>query len=89
MDSCRKQIVTFLASSLTEKDLFGLNSEDSLNDLYSLLSNDTGGGMIPLMKDLADELTEQDVLNQVNIDFILHIIYCILHTFFILKQKSY
>ena len=58
-------MIGFLASSLAEKDLFGPNSEDSLNDLYNLLSNDIGGSMLPITKELADELSEQEAFNQV------------------------
>lgn len=67
--SCRKQIVTFLVSSLTEPDIFGPNSETALADLYQLLSTDNSGMMPTLLKDLADELSEQNALESVLIDY--------------------
>jgi len=56
---CRKQIITFLASSLLEPDIFGANSEDSINDFYTYISSDMSGHIPPLLREVADELSEQ------------------------------
>lgn len=59
---CRKQVITFLASSLLEPDIFGANSEDSINDLYTYISTDMTGHIPSLLRELADELSEQEGL---------------------------
>ncbi len=58
--------MNFLASSLSDPDVFGPNSESAVNDLYQLLSSDTSGLMLYLLKDLADDLTEQGSFESVS-----------------------
>ena len=70
----RKQIVTFLASSLVEPDLFGANTINSLNDFHQLLLSDVGGAVPQMLKELADELSTQCAIEKV----IMHFTYKIL-----------
>ena len=66
--ACRKQIVTFLASSLVEPDLFGANTINSLNDFHKLLLSDVGGAVPQLLKELADELSTQAAIEKVRMN---------------------
>lgn len=40
--SCKSELVSFLASTLAEPDVFGEKSANSLKDFYGLLTSDTG-----------------------------------------------
>ena len=64
--SCRQQIVSFLASALGEKEIFGGNSANSIEDLYEMLCRDSGSPSTSmLLKDLAEELANQEICEQV------------------------
>ena len=63
--NCRSQVVSFIASSLGEPEMFGPNSEQALGDFFHTLSEDTSAQMPGLLKLLAEELTKQDTLTTV------------------------
>lgn len=73
VSSCRKLLVSFVATALTEPDIFG---PSGLSDLMKQLGYGLGGGSVDpvlvfLMKDLVDELTGLDSFEMV-IRAILH-----------------
>lgn len=63
LTKCKTEFISFLASALTNPDLFGVNSENASNDLYMYLSNDNipSNEKEALMKDLALEFDEDQV----------------------------
>jgi hypothetical protein len=65
-----------MCSSLAEPDMFGANSENSINDLYQLLSTDLNNNVIQsMMKELSDELQNQEIIETVGkYTFIYHLI---------------
>ena len=63
--NCRSQVVSFIASSLGEPEMFGPNSEHALSDFFHTLSEDTSPQMPGLLKLLAEELTKQDTMTTV------------------------
>lgn len=71
--SCKKQLVSFVATSLTEPDIFGTTG---LTDLTKCLGVGSGGGncdpsLVFLMKELAAELETLNRLESVPNSFLL------------------
>ena len=63
--NCRSQVVSFIASSLGEPEMFGPNSENALGDFFQTLSESTSAQLPGLLKLLAEELTKQDTMTTV------------------------
>ena len=76
LEMCRKQIVSFIASCLSENEIFGTNSANSMEDLLNVLSRDD---RIPrdllkiLWKELIDELITQDQFDEVSKNILNHL----------------
>eukprot|EP01041_Mallomonas_annulata_P010387 gene10387-21664_t len=69
---CRKQIISFMVTALTEDQMFGPNSESCDDDLLRLISSvdTTSTSAIPLLlKELTEELYAQGYLEQVILRF--------------------
>ncbi len=64
-NSCRKQIISFLASCLGVPEMFDSNSADSVKDLANSLQEDASPVVLLLFKDLIEELSAQDYLPMV------------------------
>ncbi len=75
LEMCRKQIVSFIASCLSEDEIFGANSANSFEDLLNVLSRDD---RIPrdllriLWKELIDELILQEQFDIVSQKILSH-----------------
>lgn len=64
----RDQIVSFMVSALTVPEMFEKNSENSVSDLVRVLGTDNNVGAITeLVKLLADELENQDALEDISL----------------------
>ncbi len=63
---CRTQVVTFLASSLCEQEMFGANSERAVEDFHQCLGEERSPWVGGLLRLLTEELVAQDCLTQVS-----------------------
>ncbi len=63
--SCRKQIISFVVSSLTEPDVFGPTGLIDLLKTLGSASLDAGNALSMLMRELADELYAQKLFDEV------------------------
>ena len=64
--SCRKQIISFLASCLGVPEMFDSNSANSVHDLALALQEDATPVMQMLLKSLTEELVAQEYLPMVH-----------------------
>ena len=64
--SCRKQIISFLASYLGVPEMFDSNSANSVHDLALALQEDATPVMQMLLKSLTEELVAQEYLPMVH-----------------------
>ncbi len=60
---CKQQLVSFLASSIVQPDVFGASSQNSLAEFYNLLMDESTPNF--LIKDIIDELINQSALQEV------------------------
>ena len=65
LDLCKKQIVSFIVSSLTTTDMFGDNSSQSITDFLRFISSERSSVSNQLLKEIADELVEQASFDEV------------------------
>jgi len=63
--NCRGQLVSFMASCLGCPDMFEMNSLNSVKDLFAILADDSSPTVGTMMKDLVQELDNQEFLTQV------------------------
>lgn len=63
--SCRRQVVSFIVTSIVEDQMFGQNSENSIEDLIRLVNTPDFSGVSLLLKEFSDELSIQDTHDQV------------------------
>lgn len=63
-NSCKKQIISLIVTSISEPDMFGHNSADSIQSLYKLLrSEDVGAVSINIiLRDVVEELSQQGIM---------------------------
>jgi hypothetical protein len=66
---CRKQVVSFLASALSEKDMFDENSTNSTSDLVAWLLERQCLN-IAVLKEILDELEKEGALDSVCVDLV-------------------
>lgn len=79
MYRCKSELVSFIASSLIDQEIFAEKSAHSINDLMQLLLTEslaTAGGF---MKDLLDELEKQQSLDTVSLKLCLCLFCLCLH----------
>ena len=62
---CRTQLVSFMASCLGCPDMFDSVSASSVKDLFNILAEDTSTAAPAMMRDLVEELHNQEFLEQV------------------------
>ena len=62
---CKAQCVSFLATSLSNPDMFGRKSENAVTDLSQVMAEDTTPAVATMLRELAEELDEQEMLPQV------------------------
>lgn len=65
LEQCKKQIISFIVSSLSTPDMFGDNSSQSITDLLRFLSSERSSTSGQLLKDIAEELVEQASFEEV------------------------
>lgn len=65
LDKAKTTIVNYAASALTVPELFGANSLNSKNDLFSLLCEDASPVFQAFMASVAAELAEQETLGEI------------------------
>lgn len=65
LDICRKQIIAFIVSSLNTPDMFGENSCQSITDLLRYIPSERSSVCTQLLKEVADELSEQACFDEV------------------------
>jgi hypothetical protein len=58
----RRQVVSFLASSLGEPEMFGAKSEYAIDDFLQILTDDVSPYITGLLRQLAEELTKEDTI---------------------------
>lgn len=67
LEICREQIIRFIVSCLSEPDIFGLQSAKSISDFVKSIGSDFHPSSGPaLLRCIADELEQQDMLIEVN-----------------------
>jgi hypothetical protein len=67
LNSCRKQVISFLASCLGVPEMFDANSVNSVRDLAVCLQEDSSPSMQLLLKSLVEELVTQGYLPMVRL----------------------
>ena len=65
LDLCKKQIISFIVSSLSTPDMFGDNSVRSIADLLQVITSERSSTSNQLLKEVADELVEQTSFDEV------------------------
>lgn len=63
-DRCKKQIVSYIISSLSDPDIFDVKSQNSISDFCKIVSEGDNNS-ISLIKDVIDELIDQDSFDEV------------------------
>ena len=85
--SCKSQCISFLATSLQNPDMFGDNSVNSCSDLLIILGEDASPSINILVRDLAAELSEQNVLKE-TVDDLLKLCYDLLNVAYDAAMRS-
>lgn len=69
--------MNFMVSSLSNQEMFGPNSEKAVEDLYGFVTRETGNYVGILLKELAAELADAEVMDQVlttTLHLLLHLL---------------
>jgi hypothetical protein len=67
LNSCKAQLVSFLASCLGTPEIFENNSLNSINDFISVISDDATPIVQTLLREVMDEMDHQGFIKEVHL----------------------